>query len=96
MNLCQTIIDYVRSYYAQFSKTDVSTLINGPVTSNYSVSQPHFVSHLGNCNLNCVKLLQLMCAVIVYNLLKNKVSILINGRATADYGVSCPPFFPPS
>ena len=38
----------------------------------------HFVRHLGICNPICVKLPQLMCAVIMHNSDKNEVSILIN------------------
>ena len=49
----------------------------------------YFVRHLGICNQICVKLLQLMCAVITHNLVKNEVSILINGWVTANYSVSC-------
>ena len=57
----------------------------------------HFVRHLGICYRICVKLLQLMCAVITHNpVKKNDVSILINGWVTANYSVSRPPFCPPS
>ena len=32
----------------------------------------HYVRHLGNCNRICVKLLQLMCAVITHNSVKKR------------------------
>ena len=57
----------------------------------------HFDRHLGICNRICVKLLQLMHAIITHNSVKkNEVSILIKGRVTATYSVSRPPFWPPS
>ena len=37
----------------------------------------HFVRHLGFCNRICVKLLQLMCAIITHNSLKRR-SLYIN------------------
>ena len=41
--LCQTSTTHVRCHYAQFSeKNEVSILINGWVTANYSVSQSPF------------------------------------------------------
>ena len=48
------------------------------------------------CNQICVKLLQLMCAVITHNSWKNEVSVLINGWVIANYSVSRPPICPPS
>ena len=45
----------------------------------------HFVRHFGICYRICVKLLQLMCAVITHNSVKNEVCILINGWVTANY-----------
>ena len=56
----------------------------------------HFVCHLRICNPICVKLLQLMYAVIMHDSLKTDVSVLINGSVTANYSVSRPPFCPPS
>ena len=48
----------------------------------------HFVRHLEIFNRICVKILQLMCAVITHNQVKkNDVSILISGRDTANYNV---------
>ena len=45
------------------------------------------VRHLGIFNRICVKLLQLMCAVITYNSVKkNEMFILINGWVTANHG----------
>ena len=40
-------------------------------------AQPPFCPHLGICNRICVKLLQLMCAVITHNSAK-KLSLCIN------------------
>ena len=69
----------------QWKKNEVSILINCWDTVNYSVSRPPFVRYLGICNRICVKLLQLMCAVITHNSVKkNEVSILINGYVTAN------------
>ena len=59
-------------------KNEVSILINGLVTANYSVSQAHFVRHLGIRKQICVNLLQLMSGVITHNSVKNEVSMLIN------------------
>ena len=56
----------------------------------------HFVHHLGICYRICVKLLQLMYAVITNNSVKNEVSVLINHWITANYSVSRPPFCPTS
>ena len=39
----------------------------------------HFVRHLRICNRICVKLVQLMCAVITHNLVE-KPSLYINKR----------------
>ena len=50
----------------------------------------------GICYRISVKLLQLMCAVITHNSVKNEVSILINGWVIANYSVSWPQFCPPS
>ena len=81
----------------QQKKTEVSVLINGWVTANYSVSQPPFVHHLGIFIYRiCVKLLQLIYDVIAHNSVKNEVSLLINGWVTAKYSVSRPSFCPPS
>ena len=44
---------------------------------NYSISRPSFVRHLGICTQICVKLLQLMYAVITHNSVKKR-SICIN------------------
>ena len=42
-DLCQTSTTHVRYHYAKFSeKNEVSLLINGWVTANYSISQPQF------------------------------------------------------
>ena len=52
----------------------------------------HFVHHLGICNPICIKLLQLMCAVITHKSVKKKISLHINKwRITANYNVSRPP-----
>ena len=57
----------------------------------------HFDRHLGICYRICVKLLQLMCAVITHNSgKKNEVSILINDWVTVNYSVSQPTFCSPS
>ena len=57
----------------------------------------HFVRHLGIWYRIFVKLLQLMCAVITHNSVKeNEVSILIKDRVTVNYSVSQPPFCSPS
>ena len=83
-DLCQTSTADVRCHYAQFSeKNEVSVLINGLVTANYSVSRPPFWPPFEICYRICVKLLQLMCAVITHNLVKKAKSILINDWVTA-------------
>ena len=75
-DFCQTSRTEVRCHYVQFSeKNEVSILINGWVTANYSVSRPPFCLHLGICNPICVKLLRVMSGVIPRNLKKNDVSI---------------------
>ena len=56
----------------------------------------HFIRNLGICKRICVKLLQMICAVIAHNSVENDDSIVINGRATVNYSVSRPPFCPPS
>ena len=45
-------------------KNEVTMLINGCFTSNYSVDGRHVVRHLEICNPMCVKLLQVMSGVI--------------------------------
>ena len=49
-------------------KNEVSILINGRVTVNYSVYGRHFVRHLGIYNPICAKLLQTIFGVIPRNL----------------------------
>ena len=51
----------------------------------------NFVDCHGICNPICVKLLQLMCAVITQNSMKKEVSISINGWVTANCSVLRPP-----
>ena len=38
----------------------------------------HFVRNLGICYRICIKLLQLMCAVIAHNLVENEIYIFIS------------------
>ena len=95
-DLCHTSKPHVRCHYAQFNEeNEVSILINGWVTANYSFHSRHFVRHLGICNRICVNLQQLMSGVITHISVKKKeVSILINGWVTAKYSVSRTPYCP--
>ena len=53
------------------------SFVNPSICCYLAWNSRHFVRHLGICNLICIKLLQLMCAVITHNLVKNG-SLCIN------------------
>ena len=53
------------------------SFVNPSICCYLALHSGHFVRHLGNCNLICVKLLQLMCAVITHNSVKKR-SLCIN------------------
>ena len=55
-------------------KNEVSILINGmaEIQPIIVLRGRHFVRHLGICNQICVKLLQLMFAVITHNSVKKR------------------------
>ena len=72
------------------------SFVNPSICCYLALHSRYFVRHLGICNRICVKLLQLLCAVITHNSVKNQVSVLINGWVTANYSVSRLPFCPPS
>ena len=44
-----------------------NSFVNPSICCYLALHSRHFVRHLGICNLICVKLLQLMCAVITHN-----------------------------
>ena len=72
------------------------SFVNSSICCYLALHSRHLVRHLGICNPICVKLLQLICAVIMHNSAYNEIYVLINGWVTANYSVSQPPFCPPS
>ena len=70
--ICVKLLQLMYGVITQNSvkKNEVSILINGWVTANYSVSRPPFCPPFGICNPICVKLLQAMFGVISRNLKK--------------------------
>ena len=78
-------------------KNKVSILINGGVTSNYSVSRPPFWPPSWNLlsDLCQTSKTDVRCHSAQFSE-KNVVSLLINGWVSAKYSVSRQPFCPPS
>ena len=69
-DLYQTSTTDVRCHYAHFGEKN-GLYINKWLSYNQLVFHGrHFVRHLGICYRICVKLLELMCAVIMHNLVK--------------------------
>ena len=103
--ILEFVIGFVSNFYSWCTlslrtiqrKNEISVLINGWVTANYSVSRQPFCPPSWNLlsDLRQTSTTHVCCHYAQFSE-KNEVSILINGWVTANYSVSQSPFCPPS